>query len=414
MRSFGLILGSLFLGASAFGSTLHIQSAAATDAAGTAIAPKLGEPFWVTIRYTADQDANGAMTVSTPWAKVASPIFRSYAGNRQATYGPITPLFDGPIPVTVSVGDSGPTNFTVSPAEANGAIEYFNSQSLSASFQSVLTFKPGAKLPTVKWVVPQPPAFGFQQVFLTRAASAQLVAADVLQVQNIDRAGLTFQTNSSSVRVSARRLSLAKFADLKKAPKDIKPYTASETLIESGDKTIKSFVASVLPKNFDKTMSVYDASKALYQAVISRVSYVHFDGGSPSAVWTLRNGYGDCGYFSSLFVAACRQAGIPARPVTGFLEGTNQWHVWAEFYVPNAGWVPVDPSFADGLDPQGKFALYFGVIPDLNRRIATSIGFDHSFSKTKVPLLQSPMVFTDASKVSSFSSTCNLSLSANP
>jgi hypothetical protein len=49
-----------------------------------------------------------------------------------------------------------------------------------------------------------------------------------------------------------------------------------------------------------------------------------------------------------LFVAACRAAGLPARPVIGidFHEGEREdkkeWCYWAEFYVPTAGWIPVD------------------------------------------------------------------------
>jgi hypothetical protein len=70
--------------------------------------------------------------------------------------------------------------------------------------------------------------------------------------------------------------------------------------------------------------------------------------------------------------------------------------------------VPCDPSFADGLDPQGVYPLYFGVIPEMNRRVATAVGFDHTAGKNKVPILQSPMAFTDASKVASFVSRCSL------
>jgi transglutaminase-like putative cysteine protease len=88
---------------------------------------------------------------------------------------------------------------------------------------------------------------------------------------------------------------------------------------------------------------------------------------------------GGCDQYHSLFVALCRAVGIPARPVAGFLMGAS-WvkekdlqpflqietelspeglagtqhliqskdammampHVWAEFYLPSCGWVPVD------------------------------------------------------------------------
>ncbi len=51
------------------------------------------------------------------------------------------------------------------------------------------------------------------------------------------------------------------------------------------------------------------------------------------------------------FSAIARAAGIPARPVAGYLIGDGQRavpHYWAEFYLEGLGWVPVDPAQDDG------------------------------------------------------------------
>jgi transglutaminase-like putative cysteine protease len=63
----------------------------------------------------------------------------------------------------------------------------------------------------------------------------------------------------------------------------------------------------------------------------------------------LQNLRGKCVDFSSVFVALARSAGVPSREVLGTRisnEGdiTGAYHCRAEFYLPNYGWIPVDPS----------------------------------------------------------------------
>jgi transglutaminase-like putative cysteine protease len=67
---------------------------------------------------------------------------------------------------------------------------------------------------------------------------------------------------------------------------------------------------------------------------------------------------GYCEHFSSAFVVLMRGAGIPARVVTGYTGGYRNpfgdyWvvrkmdaHAWAEVWLPQRGWVRVDPTAA--------------------------------------------------------------------
>jgi protein-glutamine gamma-glutamyltransferase len=67
---------------------------------------------------------------------------------------------------------------------------------------------------------------------------------------------------------------------------------------------------------------------------------------------------GYCEHFSSAFVVLMRAAGIPARVVTGYVGGYrnplgNYWqvrrsdaHAWAEIWLPDRGWVRMDPTAA--------------------------------------------------------------------
>lgn len=57
----------------------------------------------------------------------------------------------------------------------------------------------------------------------------------------------------------------------------------------------------------------------------------------------LTQGFGRCWDFCDLFVTLCRAAEIPARQVMGWIHGKSG-HVWAEVYIPEKGWLPVDPS----------------------------------------------------------------------
>ncbi|MDP7254291.1 MAG: DUF3488 and transglutaminase-like domain-containing protein [Planctomycetota bacterium] len=68
---------------------------------------------------------------------------------------------------------------------------------------------------------------------------------------------------------------------------------------------------------------------------------------------------GHCEYFASAQVLLCRSLEVPARIVNGFRGGDwnqvgkfyqvrqNHAHSWAEVYLPEVGWYPLDPSGSD-------------------------------------------------------------------
>lgn len=103
----------------------------------------------------------------------------------------------------------------------------------------------------------------------------------------------------------------------------------------------------------------YRAARKIYDYVVSQVYYSFMPHYSldarryPESVYVHKNRYGDCGAQSSYFSALCRAVGIPARTTGGFQiikKGTASGHFWAEFYLPNYGWIPVDTSVAQAVD----------------------------------------------------------------
>jgi transglutaminase-like putative cysteine protease len=80
---------------------------------------------------------------------------------------------------------------------------------------------------------------------------------------------------------------------------------------------------------------------------------------------------GNCTDFHSLFMSLARAEGIPARFIIGFplmkeAEGTVPgYHCWAEFYLPDRGWIPVDASDASkAADPKRRNYLFGNLDPD--------------------------------------------------
>jgi hypothetical protein len=67
------------------------------------------------------------------------------------------------------------------------------------------------------------------------------------------------------------------------------------------------------------------------------------------AVNILKERKGVCSEFAILAAAILRERGIPTRYVTGYASSSVEWqpHAWLEVYIPNHGWIQVDPTFGE-------------------------------------------------------------------
>lgn len=68
-----------------------------------------------------------------------------------------------------------------------------------------------------------------------------------------------------------------------------------------------------------------------------------------TASQSLEIGKGVCQDLAHLLISLCRKAGIPARYVTGFMQGEGYTHAWIEFY-DNGSWYGYDPTHNKQID----------------------------------------------------------------
>src|SRR5436305_872904 len=98
-----------------------------------------------------------------------------------------------------------------------------------------------------------------------------------------------------------------------------------------------------------------DKARAIYDYVFTTMRYekTGTGWGRGDVLYACDAKKGNCTDFHSLFIAMARSQGIPARFEIGFPLPANKksgeipgYHCWAEFFIPQNGWIPVDISEA--------------------------------------------------------------------
>jgi hypothetical protein len=120
----------------------------------------------------------------------------------------------------------------------------------------------------------------------------------------------------------------------------------------------------------------YWIARRIYNYVIERLKYEMIGGWDIPEV-VLKRGSGSCSEYTLAFVALCRAAGLPARyagsvVVRGDAASADEdFHRWAQVYLPGYGWVPVDANKGDADLPADQ-ARGFGELA--NRFLITTHG----------------------------------------
>ncbi len=139
-------------------------------------------------------------------------------------------------------------------------------------------------------------------------------------------------------------------------PAEIKNlYLEDNAKYEIHDPVITNAVAKAVG---DET-NLYRKMRKIFNYIIKNMYYERV-GGWNTAPTVLARGNGSCSEYSFVFISMCRSAGIPARYVGSIAKRGDDhtlddvFHRWVEVYLPNYGWIPVDPSGGDQPSPRGQ------------------------------------------------------------
>ncbi|MDR2419574.1 MAG: IPT/TIG domain-containing protein [Treponema sp.] len=153
-------------------------------------------------------------------------------------------------------------------------------------------------------------------------------------------------------------------------------YTMPSTLVPSDDERIKTLASAIIGGE----QNPYEIARRLYEWLINEGGIDRLSRPA-TALEALETQSADSWATSLLFCSLARASGVSAIPIAGVLVNQlNQVfpHYWAEFWLEDFGWVPLDPTLGAGEIPPNFNAhdnpstYYFGNLD--NQRITFSRG----------------------------------------
>ena len=368
---------------------------------GTASIPHVGDTYSLKVTFTVAGTPSNTFRIKFTLANAAY-YSDNINGQNGWTYWwqySQTLDLDDSIPWSVTLdpdGVSGDTNlvnnFTncvFTPIPPAAAVELYAPRMMHGSVTSVVNFKSGSgNIPNFYVLFGQPSTHGAQSVIVAPgpAKSQSLVTAPygipIFQVARTNVTATTFNdTNTftmqlSSIRVNPTVLRTVTWTAMNSLTTNWTQWLSPTPTCESTNSAIINFVQQSLPANYRNVLTPYDTARTLHRAVMKVLTYqeppLHGD-----AVGVLQDGVADCTGFAALLTACLRNAGVPARVISGFFQGDSVWHDRVEFHLPGYEWLLADPTFGNGGDPTGTYAYDFGYLPDADNYLAVDVGELH-------------------------------------
>jgi transglutaminase-like putative cysteine protease/glutamine cyclotransferase len=163
----------------------------------------------------------------------------------------------------------------------------------------------------------------------------------------------TIITSKMSVEAEISDITYYVFPDrcgnISDIPSDIrKKYTVDGTKYLIHD----PYIHDLAQKIVENEENPYWIARKIFNYVRENLEY-KLEGGWNVAPYVLKRGTGSCSEYTFSFIALCRAAGLPARYVGSIVVRGDDasldevFHRWPEVYLPNYGWIPIDPQGGD-------------------------------------------------------------------
>jgi len=157
--------------------------------------------------------------------------------------------------------------------------------------------------------------------------------------------------------------------DFSKSKIEVIPQTLVDTYTTAAKywEVEDAAIVAQAQKLIDPNLSAAENAKRIFDFVVKHLSYDYprftaeeFWSRLGAATALQKNNQAVCMEYTDLFIALARAAGIPAREVNGFaytsddshrplslrFQGGDVLHAWPEVYLPEEGWVMVDPTWS--------------------------------------------------------------------
>jgi len=152
------------------------------------------------------------------------------------------------------------------------------------------------------------------------------------------------------------------------APREAQPYLGSSEFINPKSPKLVQIAADLKADTMPATVrNIIAWLQANIKYEVKQTSIATLDFKTLDEI--VDRGHAECRGYSMLFVALCRAADVPARPVWGLTKlpgnekmpkGDLSSHTWCEVYANGGGWVPVDPQTPEtfGLLPTSHIRIF--------------------------------------------------------